>query len=307
MYYNLIVSANKEQWERSNTPFPSSRILEHTHEHIKQAFNLEGSFQSCAPKYPALLMCESPTEQTAKIAKIYSITKTDTEYIIDFKVLSDFKISNNELEERAFQFDIDPFEFHRTHWAIKNIDLLATLDRLSLASDGQIKKLSQEFPDLTTPGVSEDNEDTSISVFISYSHKDKSFLERISVHLKPLERRLSLNVWDDQKLNAGDDWRGEIRSEIEKCSAAILVLSADFLASDFIANQELPPLLEAAKERGARIIPVIAKPCMFHEIDELASFQAINSPSTPLLAMSEAKAEETLVQLASTIRTLIPD
>jgi len=99
-------------------------------------------------------MCESPTEQTAKIAKIYSITKTDTEYIIDFKVLSDFKISNNELEERAFQFDIDPFEFHRTHWAIKNIDLLATLDRLSLASDGQIKKLSQEFPDLTTPGVS---------------------------------------------------------------------------------------------------------------------------------------------------------
>jgi len=123
-----------------------------------------------------------------------------------------------------------------------------------------------------------------------------------------LERRLSLNVWDDQKLNAGDDWRGgEIRSEIEKCSAAILVLSADFLASDFIANQELPPLLEAAKERGARIIPVIAKPCIFHEIDELASFQAINSPSTPLLAMSEAKAEETLVQLASTIRTLIPD
>nr|WP_281359603.1 toll/interleukin-1 receptor domain-containing protein [Roseobacter ponti] len=120
-----------------------------------------------------------------------------------------------------------------------------------------------------------------------------------------MSREFGLELWDDTKLQAGDDWKEEIAKEIEDCSAAILLVSADFPASDFIVTEELPPLLEAAKKRVARIIPTITKACLFPEIDELSKFQAINPPSKALITMTEGEAEEAYLKLASTIKTLL--
>ncbi|MFA4836793.1 MAG: TIR domain-containing protein [Dehalococcoidia bacterium] len=138
-------------------------------------------------------------------------------------------------------------------------------------------------------------------VFISYSHEDYAFLHRILVHLRPLERDGHLDLWSDTNIKAGDRWRDEIRRALNSARLAVLLISADFLASDFIVTNELPPLLSAAEEKGARIIPVIVKPSRFLRDDNLARFQALNDPKQPLVRMNEADREDLYARLAETI------
>lgn len=142
---------------------------------------------------------------------------------------------------------------------------------------------------------------THNKVFISYSHQDKDFFKRLQVHLKALERNGQLDVWSDQKLKSGDDWRKEIATALQSASVAILLISADFLASEFIAKNELPVLLDGAEKRGTRIIPVILKPSAFPRTAELARFQAVNDPAKPLIRMSHAGREEIWDKVASIV------
>jgi hypothetical protein len=82
---------------------------------------------------------------------------------------------------------------------------------------------------------------------------------------------------------------------------AVLLISADFLASEFIATDELPPLLKAAKEDGAVILPLILSPCMFLQTKTLSQFQTVNNPSQPLIGLSKVKQETVWLKLAEAI------
>jgi nucleoside 2-deoxyribosyltransferase len=142
---------------------------------------------------------------------------------------------------------------------------------------------------------------TRDSVFFSYSHADATYLDRMLIHLRPVERSGALALWSDTKLQAGDRWKDEIRAALGKARLAVLLISADFLASDFIATDELPPLLATAEAEGARVIPVIVKPSRFLRDDSLVRFQALNDPQLPLIRMSEADREELYAKLAEII------
>jgi hypothetical protein len=117
-------------------------------------------------------------------------------------------------------------------------------------------------------------------VFINYSHHDKVWLERLRVHLAPLERQGIVDRWDDTRIRTSQRWRDEIRKAIDSAKVAVLLVSADFLASEFIADKELPPLLEAAKNDGTYIMPVILRTCRFTATPALSVFQAVNHNST---------------------------
>jgi hypothetical protein len=137
-------------------------------------------------------------------------------------------------------------------------------------------------------------------VFISYSHADAEWLERLQKHLKPLQRE-GVEVWDDTRLKAGEQWREEIREALAAAKVAVLLISADFLASDFIVTDELPPLLKAAEEDGATILPVIISPCRFTRMDSLSRFQAVNDPAKPLVQMRRANREKVLDDVARAV------
>ena len=138
-------------------------------------------------------------------------------------------------------------------------------------------------------------------VFISYCHADEEFLHRVLVHLRPLERDGLISLWSDTNIKAGDRWREEIHRALNDARIAVLIVSADFLASDFIITNELPPLLVAAEEKGTRIIPLIVKPSRFVRYDQLARFQALNDPKQPVIRMSESEREELYARLAESI------
>ena len=144
-------------------------------------------------------------------------------------------------------------------------------------------------------------------VFISYSHKDAKWVERFRVHLKPLEREGALERWDDAMLRPGSKWRDEIRRGIEAAKVAVLFVSADFLASDFIMTNELPPLMAAADEDGAVIIPVIVGPSRFEQTPELSRFQTLkeNPPHKPLSRMSRVSQEAVFVKLTEAIEAAL--
>ncbi len=96
------------------------------------------------------------------------------------------------------------------------------------------------------------------TIFISYSHKDRHWLERLDTFLAPVKRTAEITIWNDTQTPPGADWRREIETHLQTCDAAILIITAHFFASDFIDEQELPPLLDAAERRGVEILPLIA-------------------------------------------------
>lgn len=128
-------------------------------------------------------------------------------------------------------------------------------------------------------------------VFISYSHHDNEYLDRLLVHLKPLEKEGLIDLWVDTRLRAGDRWKKEIEKALQRATVAVLLVSADFLASDFITDNELPPLLRSAEERGTRIIPLIVRPCRFTRDKNLRHFQSVNDPKSSLALLSAGKQE----------------
>jgi hypothetical protein len=97
-----------------------------------------------------------------------------------------------------------------------------------------------------------------VDVFVSYSRKDLRWLQRLKVHLTPLTREYDFVWWDDTRLRPGSKWRQEIQKAVDKANAAILIVSADFLASEFIHTNELPPLLKVAEEEGVLFISAAA-------------------------------------------------
>lgn len=142
------------------------------------------------------------------------------------------------------------------------------------------------------------------SVFISYSHRDREWLERLQVHVKPLERAGLLDRWDDTRIHIGERWRDEISKGLADADVAVLLISADFLASDFIVSQELPALLAAEQSRGLKLFAVILKPCRLSGTP-LADIQTVNSSDRPLIKMSEAEQEAIWTNLSEAIENSV--
>lgn len=148
------------------------------------------------------------------------------------------------------------------------------------------------------------NEDLPRSgVFISYSHTDAEYLKDIQRYFKPFQDKIQL--WDDSKIQPGQIWKDEIKNAIDKAKVAILLISIDFLGSEFITSNELPPILEAAENQGAVILMVIVRPSFFEEIPILNQFQAMNPPSHPISKMSENEKEELYVNLVRQTKKIL--
>lgn len=144
------------------------------------------------------------------------------------------------------------------------------------------------------------------SVFISYAHPDTSWLVRVTTHLSVLKKEgYNLDIWSDEQIKASQKWRDEIYKSLDKAKIGILLISTDFLASDFIMDNELPILLKYAESKGTEIIPVILSPSRFLRHEILSKFQSINNPSIPLSEMTVSKQDAVLVELTDRVEEIL--
>jgi hypothetical protein len=126
-------------------------------------------------------------------------------------------------------------------------------------------------------------------VFISYSHQDKKYITELQKHLKPYLQKGAVTAWSDEQIKPGSQWLDEIKAALARTSVAVLLVSPDFLASDFIHEHELGPLLMEASAGGVTILWVLIRDCSYEETP-LASYQAVVSPpDKPFASMPTPK------------------
>jgi len=148
--------------------------------------------------------------------------------------------------------------------------------------------------------------------FIRGTDGEKSL--RWTVHTRPAricgtsrvcQRERGFQFWDDSRIRPGDEWRRQIREAIATAKVAVLLVSADFLASPFIMGNELPALLPAASDEGAIVLAVIVSPCRYVETETISRFQAANPPSRPLTLMNVHEREEVFYHVSVAVEAAL--
>ncbi len=121
-----------------------------------------------------------------------------------------------------------------------------------------------------------DGENKPGKVFISYSHQDERWKNKLLPHLKALEQAgVDMVVWEDRQIDAGAQWHPDIERAMADAGVAILLISADYLASGFCVKQEVPFLIDRQEKQGMLLIPVLIQQCPWEEHRWLANRQML--------------------------------
>lgn len=138
-----------------------------------------------------------------------------------------------------------------------------------------------------------------VTAFISYSHADAKLKADLVTHLTPLKRLGIISTWNDQEIKAGDEWEKEIATKLAKADLVLLLISADFIASDFCYTKELTTALDRHKSKKAMVIPVILRPCLWTDLP-FGNFQAVPPEAKPVTAWENQ--DEALMAVAKGVR-----
>ena len=120
-----------------------------------------------------------------------------------------------------------------------------------------------------------------VEIFFSYSHSDEALRDELERHLVPLKRDQTLSTWHDRNISAGEQWKGEIDQQLASADIVLLLVSSDFLASDF-CHYEMRCALDRHHEGDAVVIPILLRPCLWKV--ELGDLQALPRDNKPVIS-----------------------
>lgn len=143
------------------------------------------------------------------------------------------------------------------------------------------------------------------TVFLSYSPQDEKWKDRLLAHLRVLEREGSFEIWEDRQIAAGAGRVSETQAALERARVAILLISTDFLNSEFLRGQQVPFLLERRDRAGVRVIPVIVRSCPWASVPSLSALQALPRGGKALADFKGAERDRVLTDIALEIQALL--
>ena len=125
------------------------------------------------------------------------------------------------------------------------------------------------------------NNKNLIEVFYSYSHKDEKMREKLETHLKSLAKQKLIADWHDRKILASNEWRNEIDKHLESAHLILLLISPDFLASDYCYHIEMKKALKRNEMKEAKVVPIILRHCNWRNTD-FAELQVLPKDGLPV-------------------------
>ena len=140
------------------------------------------------------------------------------------------------------------------------------------------------------------------SVFVSYSHKDERYRQKMNVAFAQLRRSKRITIWHDRKILPGQEWDIEIGEMLETADIILLLVSPDFLASDYAYSREMQRALERHKSGSAKVVPIILRPCDWQD-SPLGVLQALPSEGRPVSSWSNR--DQAWLDVAQGLRRLI--
>ena len=118
--------------------------------------------------------------------------------------------------------------------------------------------------------------------FISYCHEDKELYNRLKVHLKSLERVELIEPWSDYEILPGKNIDNEIKKKMEESELFLLLVSPDFIASDYCMGVELKYAVNRHNLNTARVVPIILEDCNWKLIDSISQLKVLPEDAKPV-------------------------
>lgn len=176
--------------------------------------------------------------------------------------------------------------------------VLSTLD--DLPEDAKAAVLPAVAGHAGVPAPAPQNEQKK--VFISYARDDRPWVDKLEKHFASLQRSGLIDAWTDSEIRPGQSWNDSIMEELRKADLYIFMVSADFIASEFINAYEVPAAMKRNKENGTPIIPVIVRPCAWYD-QPYSKFQALPANAKPIAVWDNE--DEAFVSVVNGLKKLI--
>jgi len=119
-------------------------------------------------------------------------------------------------------------------------------------------------------------------VFFSYAHRDKWLRDRLEAHLSNLKYRGLITTWYDREIGAGEEWARQIDIYLNKAHIILLLISADFMASQYCYSVEMKQALERHERREADVIPILLRPVLYTDAP-FAKLQMLPTNGRPVI------------------------
>jgi RNA polymerase sigma factor (sigma-70 family) len=225
------------------------------------------------------IIATSKNNYNSNLCKMKLLKRTLARFNLNFKRILIFNKEKN-IEENG--------EHH-----LKNDSTLATINNMTDKAPELKKEAIQEL-------IQRDQ------LFISYCHKDKIWLDKLSPYLSTIENFNGIKTWNDKIIMPGDTWNKEITKALHSAKVAVFLVSQNFLASKFIKEKEMDYFLEINKNQTIPIFWIAISSCLF-DCTSLKSIQCANDPHTPLDILSEAEQNKEITKICKKLQKLLTE
>ena len=205
--------------------------------------------------------------------------------------------------------ELTPAQAHAWFWE-NQINLPDSLKGINLHDMDPSEKKGSDLtsaekavPIMTGPGTP--TSPASIEVFYSYAHEDEELVKQLRKHLSLLKRQGVIREWYDREITAGTEWKGQIDQHLNAAGVILLLISADFLASDYCYDVEMTRALERHEQGEARVIPVLLRKVDGWQGAPFGKLQSLPTDGKPVTSWNDR--DEAFADVARGIRRAVSE
>src|SRR6266849_2759431 len=146
----------------------------------------------------------------------------------------------------------------------------------------------------------------AVKIFFCYAHEDEYLLIQLQMHLRPLEREGLIEFWYDRNISAGTEWEREISEQLNTAQIVLLLVSPDFMNSDYCYAVEMKQAIQRYERNEACVIPVILRP-VYWQIASLRILQALPTDAQPIVDRNWHTLDEAFYNVTEGVRRAVEE